>query len=153
MANSRHKKNAERVFKKWVADLKDKERTMKHVQGNFEELFEEMWRFSIPYEVAEQFLDEAVKEHLPSDYVAKTTYKLRQGHKKPYMEWLKDWKDAIAGKGRKSFHLYFPIPEDAPKKEKKKYGAMSAEEYNKQQKLADAFPEIDLEALRKKYND
>jgi hypothetical protein len=143
-------KRARLILERWAADLRDKDRSRFKVTENFEELFNEMWRASIPFEIVHDMVSDAIKEHLPSGFVAKKTYATlkHQLQGKNYNEFLEDWKESIKDKAFQAFYTFYPIDGEG-EKEEKKYGNMSAQEYTKQLKYASSFPTIDIEALKK----
>jgi len=147
------KTKASHILKKWAADLASKDRSRASLNTNFDELFYELWRASIPFSIAEDTLPDAVKEHLPSSYVANTTYKYAKAAKRhgdqSFNEYLNSWKDLIKREATSAFYDRYPI-DGVEEKEEKKFGNMSTQEYSKQRKYADSFPLLDIEELKRK---
>jgi len=150
---SNDKAKAKHVFKKWAASLASKDRSKNSLSDNFGELFYDLWASSVSFSDAENILDDAVKEHLPNNYVANTTYKYAKANNKhgnqSFNEYFNSWKDLIRDRATESFYAQYPI-DGVEKKEEKKFGNMSIQEYNKQRKYADSFPILDTDALKKK---
>ena len=142
---------ANHIFKKWEADLSSKDRSRTAVSDNFSELFYELWKASIPFEVVEAIVPQAIKAHLPSRMIAGVTYKQLKPrlNGQSFNDFMESWKKNISDKGYEAFYAQFPI-EGVEEKEEKKFGSMSIQEYNKQRKYVEAFPVLDIEALKKK---
>ena len=138
---------AELIFMKWKADLAEMDRSKSAVEGNFDTLFYSLNKAKVPMEEALTYLDKGIKAHYPSDYVLKSVYKHMKKFKpnESLSEFEASWKEFISNAGRRVFFSIYNI-EDA-EVEKPKYGNMSASEYRKQQKYADAHPTIDWESI------
>ena len=154
--NSESKK-ARLILEQWSTDLASKDRSMKSVTANFDELFHELWRASISFDIVHELINDAIAEHLPSSFVAKLTYKNIKQHlkDKTFNEFLNDWKKSIKDKAYQSFYSFYSL-EDGPeevKKKEAKYGSMSAMEYAKQRKYADSFPTIVTDELQRRLDE
>ena len=142
---------AKHVYKKWEAELASKDRSRSAVSDNFSELFYELWKASVTFEIAESYVSQAIKAHLPAKTIAGLTYK----RLKPQLggvsfhEFMDDWKKNISSKAWDAFYTQYPI-DGVEEKEEKKFGSMSVQEYNKQRKYVESFPVLDIEALKKK---
>lgn len=150
MSNSK----AKRILEKWIADLKDKDRSRPAVSGNFDELFHTLFESDVNFETARELLDDAVKAHLPASGLARKIYKdIKRGKAtdKTEKEFVDEWCKHIKDCGYQSFYSLYSEDEVAP--EEKKYGNMSAREYRAQRKYATSFPKVDLVALRKRAKD
>lgn len=145
------KTRAKHILKKWSAELSSKDRTKTAVPENFGELVYEFWRASIPFDVVEEIMPEAIKAHLPSQYIAGKTYKQMKPtlHGQSFNEFMESWKKSISDKAYEAFYAQYPI-DGVEQQEEKKFGNMSAQEYSKQRKYAESFPLLDIEALKKK---
>lgn len=142
---------ANHIFKKWESELANKDRSRGAVSDNFGELFYDMWKASVPFDIAESFITQAVKAHLPSKVIAGVTYKQLKTKLGgvSFPEFMESWKKNISDKCYESFYTQYPI-EGVQDKEEKKFGSMSIQEYNKQRKYVEAFPILDTEALKRK---
>jgi hypothetical protein len=146
-------KRAKLILERWSSELANKDRTSTNVVGNFEELFHDMWSANIPFDEAHKLLNEAIASHLPSQSIAKLTYKgLKSQIDKTYSEFLEDWKKSISNKATQAFYSFYPVDGENIKK-KKKFGNMSIQEYNKQRKHIESFPVLDTDELQKKIDE
>lgn len=150
---------ARQIFKKWKAQLTDKDRSSKSVRTNFEELWYDFWCASIAPDVAEGFVSQAVAAHMPNTFIAKKTYNIHKNtlFGMTYDEWIKNWKEDISNKCEASYYERYPL-EDIPNNpppvtEKKEFGGMSAEEYKRQRRYISQFPLLDLKAKRKQMEE
>lgn len=148
---------SELLFEQWQAQLQDKDRSRNAVQGNFEELFETLKSEGLVFESAYEYLDKAIKAHLPDRKVIKNTYKkiktgagskLDQSEKEFEEAWIK----SISDKGKAVFFDVFPIKTKLAeeKEEPVIYGSMTAREYKAQRSHADAYPKMNLDEVRQK---
>ena len=149
--SSNPKTIAGHILKRWEADLSGKDRSRTAVSENFSELFYELWSASIPFEIVESLVPQAIKAHLPNKIIAGKTYKqLKQKlGGQSFHDFMDAWKKNISDKGYEAFYAQYPI-EGVEEKEEKKFGSMSTQEYNKQRKYVEAFPILDTEALKRK---
>lgn len=108
-------KLAKLIFEKWVSSLRDKSRKWDSVKNNFEELFLDMYKSSVPFDVAHDYVKVAIAAHSPSNGAIKNTYrKVRrpgQSEKEFVDEWLKGIEDFCV----QSFHTYYEIPVEGEK--------------------------------------
>lgn len=146
------KARANHIFKKWSASLANRDRSKGSLDENFGDLFYDFWAASIPFKVAEEFLPDAVGAHMPSSYIANITYKQAKAAKRhgdqSFNEYMKSWKALIQDKATAAFYNQYPI--DGVEEKEKKFGSMSAQEYNKQRRYAESFPHVDLDELENK---
>jgi len=152
MSNS-DKKRAKLIIERWSSELATKsssERSRHKVSENFDSLFYDLWKSSIPFDVVHDMLSDIISKHFPNQTVAKRTFTALKPHMqgKTFVEFLEDWKESIKHKAMQSFYALYPI-DGENKTEEKKFGSMSAQEYSKQRKYADSFPRLDIEALKK----
>lgn len=142
------KHKAEIIFMKWKADLAEMDRSSTAMEGNFDLLFSSMSKHKVELEEALQYLDRAIKAHYPTDYVLKSVYK--QVRKSRPAESLSEfevsWKEHISSAAKRVFFSIYDIDNNETKTQTK-FGNMSASEYRKQQKYADAHPTLDWEAI------
>lgn len=138
-------------MKKWASELSSKDRTKTAVPENFGELMYEFWRASIPFDVVEEMLPEAIRAHLPSNVIAGITYKQLKPrlHGQSFQDFMDSWKKNISDKAYEAFYAQYPI-EGVKEEEEKKFGNMSAQEYSKQRKYAESFPILDIAELKRK---
>ena len=147
-------KRARLILERWVSELPQKDRSKNNLSNNFEELFYDMFKASIPFDSAHGLLKEAIAHHFPTQSVAKFTYKnTRRDPNQTFAEFLDGWKKLIADEATKAFYAFYQVEGEDAKKEEKKFGNMSAQEYMKQRKYAESFPTIDTDALQKKIDD
>lgn len=141
-------KKAELIFMKWEADLADMDRSRPAVEGNFDLLFDQLFRAKLKIDNALPYLDRAIKAHYPASSVVKYTYKrIKQfGGGDSLEEFEISWKSHISAAAKRVFFSIYEI-DSSNQLDEKKYGNMSAVEYRKQQKYADSHPSIDWEAI------
>lgn len=140
---------AELLFMKWKADLADMDRSKPAVEGNFDLLFDQLFRSKVKMEEALPYLDKAIKAHYPTSYVVKQTFKRIKhfGKSESIQDFESSWKEHIGNAAKRVFFSIYNIDDDAQASTENKYGNMSASEYRKQQKYADSHPTIDWEAI------
>lgn len=151
MSNNNQLKAAKLIIERWAADLTNKDRSHHNLLNNFEELFHDMWRASIPFEIVHDFMSEIIKHHLPSHYVAKKTYSAIKNklQGQSFADFLEGWKKYIKSQAYQALYTFYPIENEEKTEKDNKFGNMSAQEYMKQRRYADSFPELDIEALKK----
>lgn len=140
------------IFEKWASELMNKDRGWDHILSNFDELFYELYRASVPFDVVHDLVKEAIAKHFPNNAVAKFTYDKSPKKKEvSFKEYLDEWKEGINDFAHQAFFAYYSVNpnEEDPSEEEKKYGNMGTKEYIAQRKYAQSFPEVDLIALRK----
>ncbi len=152
MSNS-DKKRAKLIIERWGSELATKsssERGRNKVTENFDNLFYELWKASISFDIVHDMLSDIIAKHFPSHSVAKRTFTTLKQHLqgKSFVEFLQDWKESIKNKAMQSFYALYPIDGET-KQEEKTFGNMSQQEYSKQRKYAESFPQLDIEALKK----
>ena len=139
------------IFTKWKAELFAKdasERSREHVQSNFEELFYAFSSASIPFEVANDFIKEAVTAHMPQRMIAEIVYK-RVKTSSPDLtkaEFIAQWREDIENSANAAFYTFYDIP-GTPEVKTPTTGGMSPQEYRKQNRYVDSFPTISAEEL------
>lgn len=146
-------KLAKSLFDRWAAELINKDKAWNQVKSNFDELFYDLKAHSIPFDVAEELIKEAIAKHLPTYTIAKFTYKSlgdREKGSKSFAEFFDSWKSGISDFAHQAFYTYYSVDIDKedPSEGEKKYGNMNAQEYMLQRKYAESFPEVDLVAIR-----
>jgi len=147
------KKRAKLIVERWASELATKsssERSRHKVSENFDELFYELWKSGVEFDVVHDMLKDIVAVHFPKLAVAKKTYTSLKTHMqgKSFPEFLDDWKENIKNKAMTSFYALYPIDGET-KQEEKKFGSMSQQEYSKQRKYTEAFPQLDINELKK----
>jgi len=139
------------ILEKWIADLANKDRTIANVANNFDELFQQWYHAGISFEEAYDLVEIAIKAHLPSAHMARSTYKLLKSKGPIYKtesEFIADWNKSIKDTGMQLFYNYFHINGENPVQvEKKSYCNMSIAEYIKQRNYADSYPTINPEDI------
>ena len=141
------------IFQRWKAAVSKKSKKRDDVDGNFDELFEELKVNGATLEDAQEILPQAVKAHQPNQVVIKYTWNAIR--KDPKMtgiteaQWVNDWNQDIHNKATCSMFLFFPIPDGDDDGEKKIFGngKVSYKEYLRMQQHADSFEMIDTDEL------
>ena len=142
------------ILERWQAELASKDRSRSSLAANFEELFYDLYSANIPLEVAHDLLKVATAHHFPSHSVAKFTYKnVKRDPNQTFAEFLDGWKQLITNEATVAFNSFYSVEGENTKKEEKKHGSMSAQEYMKQRKYADSFVTIDTDALQEKIDE
>ena len=146
-------KRAKLIVERWSSELATKssgERSRHKVSENFDNLFYELWKSSVPFDTVHDMLKDIISEHFPNHSVAKRTYAALKQHmqEKTFIEFLEDWKESIRNKAMTSFYAMYPIDGEV-KQEEKKFGNMSQQEYSKQRKYTESFPQLDVEELKR----
>ena len=146
-------KRAKLIIERWSSELATKsssERSRSKVNENFDSVFYELWKATIPFDVVHDMLKDIIAKHFPNHTIAKRTYANIKKHMpdKSFTEFLNDWKDNIKNTAMTSFYALYPIEGEA-KQEEKKFGNMSQQEYSKQRKYTEAFPQLDIEQLKR----
>jgi DNA-binding cell septation regulator SpoVG len=143
-------KIAKMMLERWAADLIDKDKSMKSVQSNFDELFYELWTASVPFDIAHELIDQVVKSHMPSQSIAKRVFmSCKKNKDDSFQDFMDNWKETIKQKAVQAFFTFYTVEGEEAKKEEKK-GSMSGQEYSRQRKYADAFPTLDVEELKER---
>ena len=146
-------RRAKLIVERWASELVLKassERSRHKVTENFDNVFYDLWKASIPFDIVHDMMSTIISHHFPSQIVAKRTYQnlKQQMGGKTFIEFLEDWKEGIKNKAYQSFYALYPIDGEM-QQEEKKYGNMSAQEYSKQRKYAESFPQLDIDKLKK----
>lgn len=147
-------KLSQHIFQKWAAELRNKDRKWDSVRPNFEDLFFEMFKSDIPFEVAHDFLKPATSKHLPNLATAKHTWNRVKGSKEntglTFQEWFANWKQGIEDTGTEAFYSIYSPPSEKTEevaKEETKFGSMSKKEYRLQRRYAESFPILNTDEL------
>ena len=142
------KAEARKIFNKWKTDFRGMDKRREAIPHNFDQLFYAMSISSIDFDTVEMFIDDAVAVHLPDHATCKRTYKfMKQKEYYSFEEFVKSWKDDIAGLARESFYRWYDVETaEAPKK----IGGMDPQEYSRYKKYIASFPAVDLKELRAK---
>lgn len=141
---SDQEKLAKRLFDQWKSGIKrksSKERGWSHVEANFDELFFELHKYDVPYEMAEIYIHEAALVHMPTYMVVENVWKTMKA-RNPGLDkkqWLDDWKEGIVEMSQISFFNWYQPTET---KVETPTGGMDAQEYVKQRRYADKFQAI-----------
>ena len=148
------KKEAEFAFQEWKARLATRDRRKESLSGNFDELFEELKKLGIAFELAHEYLPKAIKAHLPSTSQSKATWENVKHSKRAttYPEFVKEWHTMIEDRATESFYDFFKRKKHANEDddgEPKVFGNMSEKEYRAQRKIADSFQQIDTTELER----
>ena len=131
------------ILQKWIADLRDKDKKMSSVGGNFDELIEAWFTADVLFEEAYTLMKEAIKAHLPPISTAKYVYKKAKS-KGTEKDFIDGWNKNIEDIAMQTFYEYYPIDAQVTSTNKEaQFGSMSTKEYLKQRRYADSFPTID----------
>jgi len=145
---------AQHILKKWTAELRSKDRSFSKVQSNFDELFYELWKNKVPFDVTHELIKQAIAAHLPNAVIAKRTYQAnKQKLDQTEKEFMDGWQKSIEDVCYQSFYSYYPPQTEANIEEEKKYGNMSAKEYIAQRKYAEQYPVIDIAKLKERWKN
>lgn len=137
------KRLAKLIYEQWKSDLANKDRSSKNMYNNFDELFYSLHMSDIGFDVAHDYLKEAVHAHAPTKFVSKRVYDgLRGRIDKSFEEFCSDWKEHIKDTATQAFFTWFSI--EGETKEERQYGNMSPREYSLQRKDVERFPHVDL---------
>ena len=140
------KKDARKIFEKWRKYMLNADKRISYVSLNFDELFCDMFNAMIPKDVAEKYIPDAVRSHQPTKAIAKYVYRRQDKNAVgSFDEFYNSWLDVIKTKAEASFYDLYPI--DDEEEEEKTYGNMSKQEYTKQRKYANSFPQLDVNSL------
>jgi hypothetical protein len=147
-SKAKDRKRASLIFEDWRANLVDKDRSKSALLDNFDELFESMVHNGIEFDIAEEYLKEAIIAHQPSKYIVKYTYDKNKGRGLSREEFEESWKNLIADRAKQAFFFRYPLPK-AEKVESgvSTGGGMSKDEYIRQRRYADSFPNLDLSKI------
>lgn len=153
-------KISQHIFQRWAAELRNKDRRWDNVRPNFEDLFFEMFKSDIPFDIAHQFLKPAVAKHLPNAAAAKNTWNRVKGMDQnaglTFQEWLTGWKQGIEDVGIEAFYSIYSPPAQKTEEvaaEEKQFGSMSKKEYRLQRRYAESFPILNTDELVKRLED
>ena len=141
-------RKASLIIEKWTADLRSKDRKYTAVSGNFDELFSKLHEADLDFDLIHPMIDYIAKKHYPPEFTARKTYDKQEKQLKnlSYREFLDNWHKEIKEKALESFCAFFQ--HEVQTDEEKKYGSMSAKEYNAQRKYAESFKAITFEELQ-----
>lgn len=151
VSNAR-KKEAEQIFNRWKASLVDRPRDHGHLSENFDDLFFDLHRLQLPYEMAYDYLERAYGAHFPSNKTIKWQYK-RSAWAKNHTEeeFAKQWRDYIKDKAVNVFHSYFEIPfTDGKSTQQVKAEKAKAKKASWIREYMENFTPVNLKALRAK---
>ena len=139
---------ADLIFMKWKADLAELDRSKDMVEGNFELLFDQMFRARIKMDLALPFLDLAIKAHYPSDSVIKGVFrKMKQYPGYSNLEVFTDsWKDLISNTAKRVFFAFYEIG-GIQEASGDKIGGRSKSQRVKEQNYANSFQLVDWESM------
>lgn len=153
-------KLASHIFQKWAAELRNKDRKFAAASNNYEELFFDLYKADVPFDVAHQYLKQAVTKHLPNHSMAKHTWtrvkNAPENSSKTFQEWFADWKQSLEDVGTEAFYSIYSPPAEKTEEvaqEEKKFGNMSKKEYRLQRRHAESFPILNTDELIKRYED
>lgn len=147
MNKAKDRKRAELIFDEWKASLANRDRSHSSLLDNFDDLFSSMFYSAVEFEVAEEFLKEAIIAHLPSKSTVRFTYKRRKGNGLSESEFFDEWKRLIEDRAKQAFYHNYPIVSEAEEPEEVS-GGMTKEEYIRTRRYADSFPRLDLRKIR-----
>lgn len=142
------------IFQRWKAALSKKSKKRDDVDGNFDEIFEELKRAGAALEDAQKLLPEIVKAHLPNQVVAKFTWNAVRKDPKfsgiTEHQYVQDWNQDINNQAVNSMFTFFPIVEGSDDDGTPKVyggGKVSVKEYMLSQRHAETFEMIGSDDL------
>jgi len=145
-SNPSKRQRSKLVFEAWRASLADRDRSHTKLIENFDDLFYEMDRYHIDFDLAHEYLDLAIAAHLPDKKTLRYTYKKTGGFGMDEAEFHEKWKDKIRDAATNVFYTRFPL-EDEEAKEEANHGGMSREESLRQRRYSNSFPTLDLSLI------
>ena len=146
-SKSEQRKQAQHLFEQWSASLINRDRSKASLADNFDDLFYELDRHFVEFEIAYEFLNQAITAHLPTKSLVDMTYKNTRGRWSSKDEFYEDWKKLIRDAATNVFYSRYPLDSDKKKEESPLPGGMSRKEYVLQRKHADSFPALDLDQI------
>lgn len=150
-------KTAELILEKWIASLKNRDRSKDAVAGNFDELFSDLKRANISFNDAHALLEPATKAHFPKKAVVKNVWKNSKALHEVFStesEFEADWNQTIKAHAVEAFFANYPLKLDEDDDDEPKiYGNMSAKEYRAQRQYVEKFPILDTDKLIKEMKE
>ena len=137
------RREAKLLFEQWRSGLADRDRSHNKLTENFDDLFYELDRHSVEFELAHEYLDLAIAAHLPDKKTLRYTYRRTKGFGMSEEEFHDKWKDKIRDAATNVFYARFPLEDDG-KEESILPTGMSKDEYLRQRRYANSFPPLDL---------
>jgi len=145
--NATGRRQAKLIFEQWRAGLADRDRSHTRLTENFDELFYELDRYNVNFELAHEYLDLAIAAHLPDKKTLKFTYKRTKGFGMSEDEFHEKWKVKIRDAATNVFYARFPIEGEGEKEESILPQGMSKDEYLRQRRYANSFPTLNLSLI------
>jgi hypothetical protein len=148
MANNAIKRRqAKLLFEQWRSGLADRDRSHSKLAENFDDLFYELDRNNIDFELAHEYLDLAIAAHLPDKRNLDYTFKRTGGFGQTKDEFHEKWKKKIRDEATNVFYARYPLEDDDAKEESPLPQGMSKDEYLRQRRYANSFPPLDLNQI------
>jgi hypothetical protein len=150
--SSERKKQAEIAFALWKAALANKSKRWEELSENFDELFYDLSRLELPYELAEDYFVRACDAHYPRHDTIKHVYRSSKTMKHKYdseVEFGKSWCDGIKDKATVAFHNYFKLPFQEDTNESKRQRARAKASAAIKDYMSN-FQQVDLKSLRER---
>lgn len=144
-------KDLDLIFQKWRASLAERDRTFGSVSENFGDLFYDLKRMNVDYNVANEYMKKACEAHYPSRQIAKDVYKrIGKSSGKTEEEFTKSWCDNIKSKAINVMHEFFDLPfEDNKTNAEVKREKARIKSSAKINDYLEQFEPVDLSQLRK----
>ena len=142
------------IFQKCSAELRNKDRRFAAARNNYEELFFDLFKSDVPFDIAHQFLKQATAKHMPNSATAKHTWARVKGADQnaglTFQEWFTEWKKDLEDVGTEAFYSIYSPPSEKTEEvavEEKAFGSMSKKEYRLQRRYAESFPILNTDEL------
>lgn len=143
------------IFRRWRDLLANRDKRFDSVSDNFADLWYDLYKASIPHEVAYSFLEDAVACHLPSREQIKRTYQYRKSALfKSHKEFMDSWMAGIRAKAVEAFEEYYPLEEaiEMDKEvENKMHGGLTKTQLRQQRQYLEQFPILTFEEAKEKH--
>lgn len=142
------------ILDQWVSSLQSRDRSIKGYRSNFEDFLYSIKRAGADAKVAKEYLDKAIKAHMPSPFVKKASWNKNKAKASvTEKEYYASWENGIKQYATEVYFEVYPIvlPKEDDDGEPKVYGTMSAKEYKLQRKHAESFPILDTTKLEEEY--
>lgn len=151
---------AKMIFTQWKASLSS-ERNIhtNNAPENFSALWDDMYRYGVPYDVAYSYINEAVGAHSPRRSTVSYVYKQTPHGDLSEREFADKWIEKIRSFAISAFHEFYPIDDIIPKEQQVKPKqekvvlptGMTKQEYSRQRRYMEQFPILTPEEIEKRF--
>lgn len=150
---SAQKRIVKLIYDRWKASLENRDKSVTQIGNNFDDLVNELHVSGIPFQLADDTINEAIVAHYPPVPIAKMVYRKGKAEGRlrdmDFDEFINGWRSKIKNDAKNAFYAYYQLESDTQvaQEKEKKYGSMSKTEYKKQRRHMDAMPVVDLEDI------